>query len=237
LSIGVRGEGRGLGTSIRADTEGRTTYDRIAPGHYKLTFSAGGFAPARVETTILPGENSLDVVLTSVANPEPVRLRGVVRDAKTGDPLPGVQVRFTQGTTESVTDQTGTYRFRGLRPGTYALFVMLDGYGFHMEKGIVVEEGEATTRDVALKPAAVLHLRVTDAQGRPAVGQVVFGIFGLDEGGTRVGTGVTVDERGEATYRRILPGRYKLTVTREGARAEVETEIRPGENRLDFVLK
>ena len=66
---------------------------------------------------------------------------------------------------------------------------------------------------------------------------IVFGIFALDEKGTRVGTGVAVDERGEATYRQILPGRYKRSVSRNGLRAEVETEIRPGETRLEFQLQ
>lgn len=237
LGVSRVGEQSSLGTSLRTDENGRATYDRISPGKYVLSFRGDHTEVTKVEATIEPGENSLDVVLARKADVEPVSVHGVVRDAVSGDPLPGVQVRFTQGREESVTDEAGVYRFRGLKPGTYAFFVMRDGYGFHLEKGVVVKNGEATTRDVALRRAAVVHFRIIDAAGRPAVGRLVLAITPLGHDGTNIGTGITADNQGKATYSRIVPGRYKLLVTREGIRAEVETEIRPGENRLELQLK
>lgn len=53
----------GLGTSRMADAEGRIVYPRLAPGRYRLRFSAAEHGKAVIETEIRPGENSLKIRL------------------------------------------------------------------------------------------------------------------------------------------------------------------------------
>jgi hypothetical protein len=65
------------------------------------------------------------------------------------------------------------------------------------------------------------------------------GIHPLREGeGTRLGTSVTADEEGHATYRQIVPGSYELQIKmQERGECTVEVEIKPGENTVEVRLK
>jgi len=59
----VAGQGTDVGTNIFLDAEGRGSYDEILPGAYTLHFSANDVGSTRLEMTLFPGENSLEVQL------------------------------------------------------------------------------------------------------------------------------------------------------------------------------
>jgi hypothetical protein len=116
-------------------------------------------------------------------------IRGTVRDAKTGKPLPGATVRVERHTLQ--TDKNGEYRFTGVAPGGYRALVEAPGYvqilrpGFlpELREGKLVAGGTATL-DVALQPATLLIGSVVDAQSRPVAGALV-GVRSLDLGDYR----------------------------------------------------
>lgn len=71
------------------------------------------------------GTNELNVGLTPI--PPPVAsLYGVVVDAETGSPIPGVLV--TIDGLGTYTDSLGRYVFDGLTPGSYTITFEKDGY-------------------------------------------------------------------------------------------------------------
>lgn len=77
------------------------------------------------DITLYEGNNELSVGLTPI--PPPVaNLYGVVTDAETGLPLPGVKVTIDGQTT--YTDAGGNYGFIGLTPGGYTITFEKDGY-------------------------------------------------------------------------------------------------------------
>jgi len=71
------------------------------------------------------GDNLLDVALVPI--PPPVaNLSGVVTDADTGNPLPGVKVSINGQI--AYTNASGMYDFVDLAPGSYTVIFEKDGY-------------------------------------------------------------------------------------------------------------
>lgn len=98
---------------------------------------------------------------TSVAwGQESASIRGEVRDAMTGVPLPLANVTLAETERGASTDSTGYFELSELASGTYTLVVSYIGYQEHRER-IEVESGEAQRVDVALQPTGVIIDEVT----------------------------------------------------------------------------
>lgn len=82
-------------------------------------------------------------------------LVGLVTDATTATPLPGVQVRMDNGVSVTRTDARGEYRFRGLAAGPHRLEVVWPGYRPARRDSIVIRSDEVLRADVRLVPMAV----------------------------------------------------------------------------------
>ena len=77
------------------------------------------------DIVLVEGTNELNVQMTPI--PPPVaNLYGVVTDAETGSPIPGVEVTLNGLVT--YTDSLGRYAFEGLSPGSYTIEFSKDGY-------------------------------------------------------------------------------------------------------------
>ncbi|MHC4933575.1 MAG: carboxypeptidase-like regulatory domain-containing protein, partial [Planctomycetota bacterium] len=66
LFFGIHAKNEGgtrVGTSVKADDEGRATYRQIVPGPYSLRVLLREIGEAKVEVEILPGENRVEVRL------------------------------------------------------------------------------------------------------------------------------------------------------------------------------
>ncbi|MCF7919181.1 MAG: TonB-dependent receptor [Candidatus Cloacimonetes bacterium] len=82
------------------------------------------------------------------------RIFGIVRSAKTGDPLQMVAVKVTELKTGGFTDNSGKYLIQDIAPGNYNLSVELIGYKSET-KAVTVNAGETLTVNFELKISAV----------------------------------------------------------------------------------
>jgi hypothetical protein len=245
ISIRPAGDGGGtsLSTNLPTDDRGVLHYRRIVPGTYRLGVQADGYEALEQEAVVTAGETTLRFELTPLPLPPEAEgrasLEGVIRDAVTGAPIPGVRIQCQRPIwRDGSSDATGAYRLADLPPGSYLIMLSKDGYGIEFIRGVEVPAVADDGRDFTLQPAAVLHLRLTGRDGRPVTGDLTLVLDPREEGGTNLGTGITADIDGIATYRQILPGTYEIVVTAEGAgRASVEAEIRLGENTVDLRME
>jgi hypothetical protein len=244
------GGGSNLTTNLFTDAGGMLRYAKIAAGDYDISVWAKAGAPTgqAKHVTVQAGENPIAFTVTSppraaTSNGGNV-LRGSVCDAATGQPIAGVAVRLQRPTNKSgATDASGTFEIADAGAGPVEVYFSVDGYRIKWVRGLTLVAGTPLVVDEKLTPAATLHLRVKDGQGRPVVGNLILGIGAKDpkagEGLTRVGTSVTADDAGVATYRQIVPGSYKLRVKSDDGdtTTEIEAEVRTGENTVDVTLK
>jgi hypothetical protein len=126
----------------------------LPAGAVQIGVSKTGFAPALVELTVEPGDNSLDAPValsaTQIAN---LRLAGRVELDLRADHA-GVAVTLNDGVAVAVTDSDGAYEFVGLAPGAYAVKAQLPGFRTVELPGVVLtESGDALGLvDVFLSP-------------------------------------------------------------------------------------
>jgi len=255
LSINNFGGGSSFSTNVFADAAGVLRYAKLGTGEYDISIWAetgdpmGQSKNARSKhVTVQAGENPIAFTVTRPARATTSIsdnvLRGSLSDAVTGRPLAGVAVNLQTPTRKSVaTDASGAFEVLDAGLGPVSVYFSIDGYGVKWVHGLTLVAGTPLVVDVRLTPAATLRLLVKDSQGRAVVGRVYLRIDPTDpkaiESLTRVGTSVTPDDAGVATYRQIVPGSYKLRVkSGDGdTTAEVEAEVRAGENTVDVTLK
>ena len=82
-------------------------------------------------------------------------IAGVVIEAGTEEPLPGVNV-VVEGTMQGAsTDADGRYEIGGIEPGTYEVRASYIGYGDEVHEGVEVFAGEVTEVDFVLQPGTL----------------------------------------------------------------------------------
>jgi outer membrane receptor protein involved in Fe transport len=86
-------------------------------------------------------------------------LFGTVRD-ESGGVLPGATVSITSpaligGPKETVSTETGVFRFAGLSPGLYNMSITMPGFGTYNEEGLRVVVGGTTEKNIVLTVASV----------------------------------------------------------------------------------
>jgi TonB-linked SusC/RagA family outer membrane protein len=93
-------------------------------------------------------------------------IEGVVTDAESDNPLPGVNV-VIQGTQQgAATGTDGTYEITGVEPGTYTVRASFVGYADTTRQGVEVQANQTTTVDFALeREAAALEEMVVVGYG------------------------------------------------------------------------
>ncbi|WP_072715192.1 TonB-dependent receptor [Rhodothermus profundi] len=79
------------------------------------------------------------------------KIAGYVRDADTGDPLPGVNVVIVGTTLGSATDVEGHYVILNVPPGVYAVRASFIGYQEVTQTGVVVNSGRTTELNFELQ--------------------------------------------------------------------------------------
>jgi len=97
------------------------------------------------------------VLLAAIAVPAAAQsltgtVTGTVKDEQ-GGTLPGVAVTLTgkTGSKSTVTENSGTYRFLAVDPGTYSVQTSLSGFSPRRQDNIVVTVGKEAIADFALK--------------------------------------------------------------------------------------
>ncbi len=97
------------------------------------------------------------------------KIRGVVKDKKTGEPLIGVNVRIEGTNLGSSTDFDGNYTILNVPPGEYAVVVSMVGYGQTRIQEVRVKIDLTTTLDVELSEALVEAQEVVVTAERPLI--------------------------------------------------------------------
>ena len=81
-------------------------------------------------------------------------IEGLVRDAQTGDPLPGANVMLVKTSLGASTDINGKYTIRDIPPGSYTLRARYVGYK-EKELAVQVQEGQAIKQEFKLTAIGV----------------------------------------------------------------------------------
>lgn len=139
-------QGTQLDVVVTGET-GAFRFDHLQPGKYRLAASRRGYIAAGYQehegffTAVVTGPG-LDTTGLRLELPPDAVLGGVVTD-DAGEPVPGARVRLYRqventgdsriaGAGSETTDDTGTYEFARLRPGTYFVGVSAaPWYAFH----------------------------------------------------------------------------------------------------------
>jgi hypothetical protein len=91
------------------------------------------------------------VLCTAAALLGQAEVKGVVRDAQTGEPLSRVAVQLAEPSRQVITGAAGTFDLGGLADGEYDLKVSTVGYRL-LQTHLTVESGEAKELSLALSP-------------------------------------------------------------------------------------
>jgi uncharacterized surface anchored protein len=146
------------------DDSGAFAFYGVGEGEVDVVVSAPGYTEGPPPELTVPNDTALDVPLY-LLNP-PVQLppaatsgglAGTVLDASTHAPVSGATVELMDGDNkilaEATTDDSGSFVFDGLEPGTAALLVSAPGYSD--SDPVAVDVPAAASLAVSLSPAEV----------------------------------------------------------------------------------
>lgn len=117
------------GFSVSSDDVGRFDTTGIDPGSYPLTVTKAGYGSAQLQVTVATGVTDAGAIALAVM-PESALIRGVVVDGASGQPLAGVSILVSVGTTDlsSVSASNGTFEIGGIPAASGSISVQKTGY-------------------------------------------------------------------------------------------------------------
>ena len=83
-------------------------------------------------------------------------IQGTVRDFKTGNPLPGVNVIIKGTYYGAATGSDGNYLITSISPGSYDIEISMVGYKILLKTGVKVEAGAAVTENFDLEQTVLM---------------------------------------------------------------------------------
>ena len=83
-------------------------------------------------------------------------IQGIVRDFKTGNPLPGVNVIIKGTYYGAATGSDGNYLITSISPGSYDIEISMVGYKILLKTGVKVEAGAAVTENFDLEQTVLM---------------------------------------------------------------------------------
>ena len=104
----------------------------------------------RVALLLVPALAALSLAAASLAPPPAAQLEGVVTVASTGRPAAGANVSLVGTALGAPSGPDGRFQISGAAAGTVDVRVTLVGYAPHVERGVVLRDGETTRLDVRL---------------------------------------------------------------------------------------
>jgi len=215
-----------ISADVTADANGHAVYKMLGPGSYELALRQGKVTWPAVEFDLRAGDNVIH--FWSAAEPERERpmLAGTVRDAVTGLPIPGANVRVWRCEAQTETDERGTFRFFRLPGPDQEIGITKDGYGYAVARADNLAAGRIREVDIELKPGATLRLSVTAREGLPVPREIQLAFLRpKGEAGQEWGAAVTLDDAHCGSYGSVPPGRYRLIVTGGEGAARLDLDI------------
>ena len=124
----------------------------------RATNSAGKVGSDEITITI--GEGGTSTTTTSVITPGNGNImQGVIRDAATQKPLPGVMVSVHNTDLQAVTDAAGSYAIQNIPTGEHS--VISEGTGYTAQtKAVTITEGSTASQDFSLTLNSPLFIEV-----------------------------------------------------------------------------
>ncbi|NOZ62900.1 MAG: TonB-dependent receptor [Calditrichaeota bacterium] len=139
------------------------------------------------------------------------KIAGYVKDAETGDPLPGVNVMIEGTTLGASTGLDGSYYIINIPPGVYSVKANMMGYGPVLKTGVLVKVGLTTEVNFALSSAVLdLGAVVEIVAKRPIVQKDL-------TSGRSVITSEEIKEMPVETFRGVLSTKAGITTGSNGA--------------------
>jgi RNA polymerase sigma-70 factor (ECF subfamily) len=166
-------------------------------------------------------------------------IEGVVRDARTNQPVPGAAVYAASDAPPVeladvnehaiVADAAGKFRFTGLRPGAYELSAKDGARSSRVPVGVGIGVAEQQTNIVVLVSAsATIRGKVVDDTGA-AVAQVSVGAFGTD-------SEANSDAAGAFVLEGLPPGRWALRGTSDRYLADGQAIVLLDKSDVDGIV-
>lgn len=222
----------------KTDAAGRYRFEAVPAGEWTLTAAGAGIdwprQPSAIVTVPAGGtvEQDLDVGVPS--------LSGEVRNAETGEPMPGVDVIVGLGSfyaSNVTSDDRGEWTAFDVRPGEVRLIVRRDGFVAWQTGPFELEAGETKRLEIELEPAAVVEARFLDGNGEPVTKAVHLGFrrVGAESSLSLSLPGAT---NGRHEYAMLPAGDYEITGRVEGVgEATVRRALVAGRtNRVELRL-
>jgi Carboxypeptidase regulatory-like domain len=162
VTVGGVAKGASTKTLTAGDIGAYTISGLPTPGTYAVTFSLQGYVSQTIGVTLSSDglAEGVNVALSSALG----QIEGTVKDAGTGQRLPGVTVNVTNGgqPQQTVTASTpgGGYTVAQLPSGTYSVTYSLSGYAPQTAL-VKLTAGQTVTQDVALAPSSTAGSAVT----------------------------------------------------------------------------
>ena len=78
-------------------------------------------------------------------------IEGIIKDTKTGEGLPGVNILIKGTYYGAAADANGRYRISEVKPGNYDIEASIIGYKVFLKTGIVIKSGEVITLDFIME--------------------------------------------------------------------------------------
>ena len=97
------------------------------------------------------------------------KIAGVIKDAATGEVMPGVNVLLEGTTYGAVTNMDGYYAILNVPPGSYTLRASIIGYAVHQVRNLRVQIDLTTDSNLELKQESLQGEAVTVVAQRPVV--------------------------------------------------------------------
>lgn len=204
------------------------------PGMMQVEITATGFTKTEPVDAEVGGEEVLFTLDQAAV------LTGIVKD-KAGNPLTDVTVRVgtnegnnrrgwnNQGSTGARTDSKGRYRFDTLAPKETTFTASLGE--MNETQTTTLAQGE-NTLDFTMDVGGVLHIRLTDPEGKPLESDGIWFQMKGNRGWPRPEK-LPSKEPGLAEYAGLKEGEYTMTVTASGFPAiQKDITVKNGDNEL-----
>jgi len=219
-----------------SDPDGIFTREDLAPGAYDIEVRAAGFGSTELELLLRPGGHAEPVIALERAG----RLRGVVRDAATNEPVAGATVAIAKPREKSAatdeeamrefireamlgdsvrTNEAGEFLLDTVPPGEPLLVVNHDDYVQLRYPAPPVRRGEEGSVTLALSTGRKVAGVVRTSSGEPPGVRYLI-VRGDDDTVRPVRKGFVCMPGGEFTVSGLEPGLYRIFVA--GPRTDEE---------------
>jgi large repetitive protein len=238
----VRAEaGPSAGRQVTTGVNGFFVLTGIQPGEYIFSARRPGFTRDLRRVTVVPaGITPVNFTLVPIpATPEVGIVEGIVSRAGTSNRVPGARVVLVGATgfSETLTNDSGIYRFENVPAGTYRIQVSRVGFIGQTRTGVRVQANRITRANFDLRvrgaELGILEGLVTDTVGTPVRGARVL----ITTGASR-GQGAVTNTQGFYRINQVVPGGMTVRVRADGFDEGVGiVEVAPGlASTLNFTL-